>query len=83
MQRNLLHDMALTWKQKDVLMARIRALVATRERQAIRGIADWYEETFCPRSGVLGDERHARGDCDHCNIAKAILNAGRGVGENR
>jgi hypothetical protein len=41
-------------------------------RQAAREeIADAYEEIFC-RSGLANDEKHARGDCEACNIASAI-----------
>ena len=52
------------------------------EREAT---ADWYRETFCPRSGVEGDEKHARGDCEPCNLAHAIRarREGRGEGTQR
>ena len=47
------------------------------EREAT---ADWYRETFCPRSGVEGDEKHARGDCEPCNLAHAIRARREGPG---
>ena len=70
----------MTWQQTeahDELMADrwgeqiAAALTAVRDEERAR-IADWYQETFCPRAGVKGDEKHARGDCEPCNLAAAI-----------
>ena len=52
-----------------------RALDAERE-----WVADWFQGAFCIQAGVPtmgdGDERHARGDCEPCNIATAIRKLG-------
>lgn len=50
--------------------ADLKVAEARREERAL--IADWFEETFCPRAGLKGDEKHANGDCDYCNMAFAI-----------
>ena len=53
-----------------VQLVRLRVEQARREER--EACADWFRETFCPRSGVNGDEKHARGDCDYCNMARAL-----------
>jgi len=62
-----LREPDLAWLEQEIAAA----LTAVRDEERAR-IADWYEETFCPRAGVKGDEKHARGDCEPCNLAAAI-----------
>ncbi len=57
---------------QDVL-DRVGRLVEEARRGERHETAGWYVEMFCPQMGIPGDEKHARGDCEHCNMATAIL----------
>lgn len=66
-----------TMNEVEIAAEKIASALARAVAEERRRIASWYQEAFCPSHGVKADERHARGDCDSCNIAAAICKGQR------